>query len=311
MHRCGVASAEEALPLARRIAAAPGPRLPGADRLRGPLLARVRRRQAPRHGPRGDGPADRHRRAGSPTTGLPCRIVSAAGTGTWEVTSRYPGRDGDPAGLLRHHGRPPSRPRPALRLGDDGPRVGDQPTSRTGSSSTPAARRSARRTASSRAGTSTSYRFDEEHSIFTVDGACPLNVGDTVEILCNYTPFAIGYFEAYHVIEDGRVVDVWPVMPRGPESRWLLDMLEQGTDRPGGARPDVEHPEKETHMRDPAPLITEAHDRVRDLYGSAIGKHRHDVVTPALVIDRDVLRGEPRRSCSRSCPGCMPGCAGT
>ena len=28
--------------------------------------------------------------------------------------------------------------------------------------------------------------------------------------------------------EDGHVVDVWPVLPRGPESRWLLDMLERG-----------------------------------------------------------------------------------
>ena len=53
-------------------------------------------------------------------------------------------------------------------------------------------------------------------------------VGDKVEILCNYTPFAISYFEAYHVLEDGKVVDIWPVMPRGPESRWLLDMLERG-----------------------------------------------------------------------------------
>ena len=42
-------------------------------------------------------------------------------------------------------------------------------------------------------------------------------------------------------------------------------------------------------MRDPAPLITEAHDRVRELYGSAIGRDRHEVITPALVVDRDVL----------------------
>ena len=27
---------------------------------------------------------------------------------------------------------------------------------------------------------------------------------------------------------DGRVSDVWPVLPRGPESRWLLDRLERG-----------------------------------------------------------------------------------
>jgi D-serine deaminase-like pyridoxal phosphate-dependent protein len=72
------------------------------------------------------------------------------------------------------------------------------------------------------------YRFDEEHSIFVADAATALGTGDRVEILCNYTPFAISYFEAYHVIEDGRVADIWPVLPRGPESLWLLDMLERG-----------------------------------------------------------------------------------
>jgi hypothetical protein len=43
-------------------------------------------------------------------------------------------------------------------------------------------------------------------------------------------------------------------------------------------------------MRDPAPLITEAHDHVRELYGDAIGRDRHDVVTPALVVDLDILK---------------------
>jgi D-serine deaminase-like pyridoxal phosphate-dependent protein len=43
-------------------------------------------------------------------------------------------------------------------------------------------------------------------------------------------------------------------------------------------------------MREPAPLIAEAHEHVRDLYGSAIGASKYDVVTPALVVDRDILR---------------------
>ena len=72
------------------------------------------------------------------------------------------------------------------------------------------------------------YRFDEEHAIFLADDACRLQIGDTVAINCNYTPFAVSYFEAYHVVEDGRVADVWPVLPRGPESQGLLDMLERG-----------------------------------------------------------------------------------
>jgi len=43
-------------------------------------------------------------------------------------------------------------------------------------------------------------------------------------------------------------------------------------------------------MRDPAPLITEAHDRVRSMYGAAIGRDRHEVITPALVVDLDILK---------------------
>src|SRR5437773_4823297 len=42
-------------------------------------------------------------------------------------------------------------------------------------------------------------------------------------------------------------------------------------------------------MRDPAPLISEAHERVRAHYGPAIGRSRYDVVTPALIIDREIL----------------------
>jgi len=37
-------------------------------------------------------------------------------------------------------------------------------------------------------------------------------------------------------------------------------------------------------MRDPAPLITQAHERVRDFHGSAIGKSKYELITPALVI---------------------------
>ena len=43
-------------------------------------------------------------------------------------------------------------------------------------------------------------------------------------------------------------------------------------------------------MRDPAPLIVEAHERVRNQYGSAVGRSKYDLVTPALVVDRDVVR---------------------
>ena len=43
-------------------------------------------------------------------------------------------------------------------------------------------------------------------------------------------------------------------------------------------------------MNDPAPLVTEAHDRVRTLYRPAIGRGREELTTPALLLDLDVLR---------------------
>src|SRR5215210_3579191 len=52
-------------------------------------------------------------------------------------------------------------------------------------------------------------------------------------------------------------------------------------------------------LRDPAPLIRDAHDRVLELYGGAIGRDRHDVVTPALVVDRNILEANLRYMESR------------
>ena len=73
------------------------------------------------------------------------------------------------------------------------------------------------------------YRFDEEHATYEVDDACPLKVGDVVDFHLGYTPFAVNYFDAYHVVEGGTVVDIWPIMPRGPLHGGLLAELEPRT----------------------------------------------------------------------------------
>ncbi len=73
------------------------------------------------------------------------------------------------------------------------------------------------------------YRFDEEHATYEVDDACPLRVGDVVDFHLGYTPFAVNYFDAYHVVEDGVVTDIWPIMPRGPLHGGLLGELRAGT----------------------------------------------------------------------------------
>jgi D-serine deaminase-like pyridoxal phosphate-dependent protein len=72
------------------------------------------------------------------------------------------------------------------------------------------------------------YRFDEEHATYEADDSCTLKVGDVVDFHLGYTPFAVNYFDAYHVVDDGTVVDIWPIMPRGPLHGGLLEMLEEG-----------------------------------------------------------------------------------
>jgi len=77
------------------------------------------------------------------------------------------------------------------------------------------------------------YRFDEEHATYEADDRCPLKVGDVVDFHLGYTPFAVNYFDAYHVVEGGRVVDIWPILPRGPLHGGLLQVLEAGPTREG------------------------------------------------------------------------------
>ena len=72
------------------------------------------------------------------------------------------------------------------------------------------------------------YRFDEEHATYEADPSCPLKVGDVVDFHLGYTPFAVNYFDAYYIVENGTVVDVWPILPRGPLDGGLLASLEAG-----------------------------------------------------------------------------------
>lgn len=226
MHRCGVASADEAVSLARRIASSPGLRFVGLTGYEGHCSLEFDEEK--RHSMAREamafltGIADR-----LAADGFPCQIVSAAGTGTWEVTSRYAGvteiQPGSYATMDGHHRGLDPRFRWAVTvLASVISRRSDRIVLDAGNKTVGATRGVI-------AGWNLEpYRFDEEHSIFLVDDSFPLQVGDRVQINCNYTPNAISYFEAYHVIEQGRVSDIWPVLPRGPESRWLLDMLERG-----------------------------------------------------------------------------------
>jgi D-serine deaminase-like pyridoxal phosphate-dependent protein len=60
------------------------------------------------------------------------------------------------------------------------------------------------------------FRFDEEHGVFVARENEPLRVGEVVELVPGYAPGTVNCYDAYHVVEDDRVVDIWPVIPRGP-----------------------------------------------------------------------------------------------
>lgn len=67
-----------------------------------------------------------------------------------------------------------------------------------------------------------SFRFDEEHGIFAAPSGTPLHVGDSVALIPGYSPSTVNYYDAYHVVQDGTVIDIHPITPRGPGHHGLL-----------------------------------------------------------------------------------------
>lgn len=65
--------------------------------------------------------------------------------------------------------------------------------------------------------------FAEEHALFDVDDACPLKLGDTAEFIPGYAPTTVNLYDAYHVVSRDHVVDIWPIIPRGPGHHGLLN----------------------------------------------------------------------------------------
>ncbi len=74
------------------------------------------------------------------------------------------------------------------------------------------------------------FRFDEEHGIFavapsgTTDPEPNLLVGSWVRLIPGYAPATVNMYDNYYVVEDGRVVDVWSVFPRGPGHNGLTEL---------------------------------------------------------------------------------------
>jgi 3-hydroxy-D-aspartate aldolase len=54
----------------------------------------------------------------------------------------------------------------------------------------------------------------EEHAGFALPAGSPLRVGDRVELQPGYAPTAVNLHDVYHVVERGVVTDLWPVEAR-------------------------------------------------------------------------------------------------
>jgi len=222
MDRAGVDSTEEAIALAARIAELHGVRLLGLTGYEGHCSLTPEREL--RH--------ERERTAmgflvdtadAVRSAGLPCSIVSAGGTATWDWTGAFPGVTESQAGsyvvMDNFHGAMIGDFEHAVTvLATVISRRPDRVIVDAGNKSMGASELA---TIVERDDLG-NLRFDEEHGIFAATAELGPSVGEVVELVPGYAPGTVNWYDAYHVVEDGRVVDIWPIVPRGPGHAGLL-----------------------------------------------------------------------------------------
>ena len=220
MDRCGVDSAADCLALARQVTGLPGLRLEGITGYEGHCS--LTRDNDLRH--------DRQREAMAFFTGvagileaagIACPIRSAGGIATWNWTAAYPGITEIQAGTYvvmdNFHGVMVPGFEHSLSI------AATVISRQSGKVIVDAGNKSVADPADvTVAGHDLAvFRFDEEHGIFDAAGSSALRVGDPVALVPGYSPSTVNWYDAYHVVQDGVVVDIWPVIPRGPGSHGL------------------------------------------------------------------------------------------
>jgi D-serine deaminase-like pyridoxal phosphate-dependent protein len=58
--------------------------------------------------------------------------------------------------------------------------------------------------------------YAEEHCLADFPGAPPLDLGDVTEVMAGYGPTTVNLHDAFLVLENDVVTEIWPVTPRGP-----------------------------------------------------------------------------------------------
>jgi D-serine deaminase-like pyridoxal phosphate-dependent protein len=221
MDRCGVDTPEEALALARHLVGLPGLRFMGLTGYEGhcsltpePDLRHAKQRAAMSMlADIGDLLA---------ADGIPCPILSAGGTATWDWTATDPRITEIQAGSyvtmdVFHGSMVGGFEHSVLVSSTVISRRPDRVVLDAGNKSigAPGLARIVGHDL-------VNHRFDEEHGIFVADETTSLRVGDVVELVPGYAPSTINWYDAFHVVEDGVVVDIGPVIPRGPGHHGLV-----------------------------------------------------------------------------------------
>jgi D-serine deaminase-like pyridoxal phosphate-dependent protein len=215
--RCGVQPGEPALALARRIADTASVELRGAMGYEGHVVGREDREK---------------RRSGAEKAmealltsarimreaGLPCEIVSAGGTGTYDITGRMHGITEVQAGsyVLMDTAYAKldipferafsilatvlSRPSPALCVADCGLKAC------TEDHGNPEVK--------GHEGASVLFLSDE-HATITLPPESPIKVGDRIELWPSHIDPTINLHDVFYVVDGEKVIDTWSIAARG------------------------------------------------------------------------------------------------
>jgi D-serine deaminase-like pyridoxal phosphate-dependent protein len=220
--RCGVEPGEAAVVLAHRASQSEGITLRGVMGYEGhlqPVRDRTEREARARAAMNG-----LVRTAGLlRSSGLPCEVVSAGGTGTYDISGRIEGiteiqagsyalMDTDYAGVgvpfetaFWVLGTVVSRPTRDRCVADCGHK------SMTKDHGLPSVRGIAGAMVTS---------LNDEHATIEIPSDSSVQIGDLIELLPSHIDPTINLHDVFYVVEQDRVIDVWPIAGRGyPEQR--------------------------------------------------------------------------------------------
>ncbi|MHB8375585.1 MAG: alanine racemase [Dehalococcoidia bacterium] len=220
--RCGIAPGEPAVALARRVDATDGVRLCGVMGYEGHVVGIEDRGERTSRATKAiDRLLDTARMMRD--AGLRCEIVSAGGTGTYDITGRMAGVTEIQAGsyvlmdtayaklgipfeqAFSVLGTVLSRPRPEQCASDNGHKACSMDHGNPAVKGIDGAR---------------VLFLSDEHATIALPPECTLEVGDRIELWPSHIDPTINLHDVLYAVEGDEVVGVWPIAARGyPEQR--------------------------------------------------------------------------------------------